>query len=389
MVRVVKENVYGPVIIAQVGGDLRLKGRMADDLVVDGDGVLVEQAGEGQPYVIRSGGDCRMMVPENVDVVVQQVGGSAKLSDLKMRLEVQAVGGDLMIRDVLEAAVGAVGGDLRLKRVAGAVQIGAIGGDGTIRDIAGHMHVDRVGADLLVHAIQGSCIVDGVGSDLVLHVDFEPDNEYHFAVGSDVLCWVHPQTSARIIVPLDARVTVGPELSVQREETDDSQILTLGEGAATVFIDAGEDLRLVGDEEDYAFDLGIHIEEEVEARLSSLEEKLSQQLDGLDERISANAAQWASHAERWAERAQEQVEQLADRFSRKFESGRRGPTKRKRGPRRLEFFWDSNDPTRIQRGPAIDPVTEEERLMILQMVQDGKISVEEAERLLAALESQE
>jgi hypothetical protein len=34
-----------------------------------------------------------------------------------------------------------------------------------------------------------------------------------------------------------------------------------------------------------------------------------------------------------------------------------------------------------------EPVTEQERLMILKMVQDGKITIEEAERLLSALES--
>jgi hypothetical protein len=34
-----------------------------------------------------------------------------------------------------------------------------------------------------------------------------------------------------------------------------------------------------------------------------------------------------------------------------------------------------------------DPVSEQERLMILQMVRDNKISIEEAERLLSALDS--
>jgi hypothetical protein len=34
-----------------------------------------------------------------------------------------------------------------------------------------------------------------------------------------------------------------------------------------------------------------------------------------------------------------------------------------------------------------EPVTEQERLLILKMVQENKISIEEAERLLAALDS--
>jgi hypothetical protein len=34
----------------------------------------------------------------------------------------------------------------------------------------------------------------------------------------------------------------------------------------------------------------------------------------------------------------------------------------------------------------VDPVSEEERMMILQMLQDKKIGLEQAEKLLAALE---
>ena len=39
--------------------------------------------------------------------------------------------------------------------------------------------------------------------------------------------------------------------------------------------------------------------------------------------------------------------------------------------------------------PPVEPVSEEERLVILRMVQENKISIEEAERLLAALEQRE
>jgi hypothetical protein len=38
-------------------------------------------------------------------------------------------------------------------------------------------------------------------------------------------------------------------------------------------------------------------------------------------------------------------------------------------------------------GRRTDPVSEQERLMILQMVRDNKITIEEAERLLSALDS--
>jgi hypothetical protein len=39
--------------------------------------------------------------------------------------------------------------------------------------------------------------------------------------------------------------------------------------------------------------------------------------------------------------------------------------------------------------PPVDPVTEEERLMILRMLEQKKITLEEADELLSALEGQQ
>jgi len=57
--------------------------------------------------------------------------------------------------------------------------------------------------------------------------------------------------------------------------------------------------------------------------------------------------------------------------------------KREPGARRATFSADLAGTSRRHR----EPVTEQERLLILQMVQEKKISIEEAERLLSALDS--
>ena len=74
----------------------------------------------------------------------------------------------------------------------------------------------------------------------------------------------------------------------------------------------------------------------------------------------------------------------AERVRRTMEQWDAKP-KRARKAKRVGFTLEGLD-TRAAPPPRRDPVTEQERLMILKMVQEGKITIEEAERLLAALE---
>jgi hypothetical protein len=388
MTHIEKENVSVPIIVQAIGGDLRLRGRTDDRLQVDGTEPHVEQIGDGQPFVVRCDCDCRIWVPQTVDVSVQQVSGDAKVTDLNGALDIKTIGGDLTLRNIQGAQIKTVGGDLRIKWAEGDLTIETVGADGTIREVDGAVWVANVGSDLYLRNIKGSCKVENVGSDLVLNFEFQPDCDYRFCAGSDVLCRVRPGTNARFVLPLDVNVALDVPAEITEDEETGQQIVMVGEGGPTVYIEAGDDLRLVGEEEDYVLNLSVQIEEELDARLSSLEEKLSEHLEGLDERIQSKAEQYSSQAEKLAERAQHQAQQAIERVRMTMErKAKRGKSKRK--PRQIDFTWDwdSNRPPKPKQ--ATEPVSEEERLMILRMVQENTISIEEAERLLSALESQD
>ena len=375
------ENITVPIIIQAVGGDLRLRARDGGGLVLDGDGATVEQIGEGQPYLVRCGGDLRMTVPDNVDVSAQSVGGDAKITDVGGKTDVQAIGGDLIVRGTSNIQIKSVGGDLRMKRVEGNVTVESVGADATIREVSGAVWIANIGADLYMRNIDGGCKVEWVNTDLVLSIDFIAGQEYHFSVGNDILCRVQPDTNAQFILPLTTEARLDIPAEVEKNVDADQQIVTLGDGAAIVTLDNADTLRLVGEGEDYMINFGIQIEEELEARLATLEEKLSTQLEGLDERIQAKTAQFATQAEQFAERAQKQAERTAERIRRSLD---RQPRKRKPGPRRVVIGMHGKDAVKRKND---EPVSEQERLLILKMVQENKISIEEAERLLAALDA--
>ncbi len=369
-------NVTVAVIVQVVNGDLRVRGRSGARLVVDGDGVNVEQIGEGQPYLVRANGDCRMIVPDGVDVSVQSVNGDAKLSELSGKLDIQSVHGDLTVRNVHDVQIKSVASDMRIKHAEGNVTVESVGADATIREVEGAVWVAQVGADLFMRNIGENCVVESVGADLVLNIDFLPECEYRFGAGQDVLCRVHPDTNATFHIPATMEVRLDVEADVT--DTDGGQIVQLGDGSATIHITHGQELQLVSEEEDYTISFGVQIEEELEARLSSMEEKLNRQLEGLDERIQAKTEKFTSQAERFAELAQRQAERAAERMRRNIE---------RRKHKHEQGFRSANIRAEARPSARHDPVSEEERLMILQMVQDNKISIEEAERLLSALDS--
>ena len=267
----------------------------------------------------------------------------------------------------------------------GNVIVEAVGGDATIRDVEGGVKVSAVGADLYLRDVEGDCVVERAGADLVLSLDFTPGREYRFSAGGDILCRIHPDANVTFDLPADTALQLDVEVQVtEREDAPDRRTIILGDGSALVHIVAASRLRLVGEEEDYMVSFGVQLEDELEARLSHLEAKLDQQLEGLDERIQATTIRFASQAERVAERAQREALRAAERVRRTMEQWDAKP-KRARKAKRVGFTLEGLD-TRAAPPPRRDPVTEQERLMILKMVQEGKITIEEAERLLAALE---
>ncbi|RPI98265.1 MAG: hypothetical protein EHM39_08240, partial [Chloroflexi bacterium] len=200
-VRVEYDQVDVPVVIQAVGGDLRLRGRSGSRLTVDADEPQVQQIGEGQPYVVRCGGDARITVPEGVAISIQNVGGDAKVTDLNSPVDLKNVGGDLVLRGVQDVQIKRVGGDLRIKRAEGNVTIETVGADATIREIDGALWIASVGADLYVRNVAEGCVAEHVGADLVLSLDFAPGRDYRFGAGSDILCRVEADANVRFVLP--------------------------------------------------------------------------------------------------------------------------------------------------------------------------------------------
>lgn len=357
--------------IDAVGGDLRLSGREGTSLEAqapDHGNLTVEDEDGAFHLSCRSG--CLVFLPKGMRVETETVGGDSRLTDIQDEVLIRNVGGDLVLRRVARASFELIGGDMQVKGVAGDLTVDVLGGDAVIQDVVGSLHLRSVGGDLILNGINGT-INCSVGGDISATVGPDSVGPMVLSAGGDLACRVLEGVSARIQVQAggDLHLPIGVE-------PDDSDSFVIESGDHEIDLSAGGDLsvrvgrREMGAPEDFVGD----ILTEVDAKLAEMEARFSALGAGLD---SFDADRIGERVRRSVRRAQRKADQ-AKRKEMKFDA--------KLGKINIpKVSWPGGDFVgQSQRQEA----TDEERLAILKMVEEGKISVDEAENLFKALEGE-
>jgi len=352
----VGENVS--VHVTMIGGDLRVSGREESTLEVQAPekGKLqVERSGDEVSIQCRSG--CIIFAPETARLNIEQVGGDARITGVSNDVFLRTVGGDLSIRRLGSASFEMVGGDVRARKVNGDISIDQVGGDAALERISGNVTLRTVGGDVYLTRHEGGMDVSAGGDAVVSYLPAE-DSDSTVRAGGDLSCTL--QNGASVMV----EYAYGGDLHLafpQSEDGDTGQQIKLGEGAAALHLNAGGDLFIRnGDTPGDEMGMFDHLEviSEIDAKIAEMEtqfDALGAGLHGFDaKQIGEKVRRSVAKAQRKAARA-EKIRLRHERAIFGFEE-------------------------------AQSALSEEERLTILKMVEDGKINVSEAEELLKALE---
>lgn len=418
------------VIITQVSGDLRLFGWEQNRFQAEASqaqSLRAEQS--GNRITLSASDDCTVRVPRQTRLTVERVSGDARLKSLDAPLTIEAVSGDLTLRQTQDATINTVSGDLSAKKIAGALRVRAVSGDVAARGVAGEFSAESISGDLYLRDVTGPARADVTG-DIVLSLDFAPEQVYAFEASGDILCRLAPTASVQIEAEASGEIAVSlPGAKVVGDESE--KTITLGEGAARVTLDASGDITLTGlasdpeamgefgehfgEEfgvmaEEFAAQIESQVEAQIEQQMADFTRNINSRFAGLNfggasmnaEAIAARAREAAERASekirRKGEAAQRRAEGLAEAARRREEAARRreeaahrrAEQQTERSKRRMAFaFTLPPSPPSPPRPPAppVDPVSDEERMSILRMVEQKKISVADAEKLLAALEN--
>ncbi len=349
--------------IDSVGGDLSITGWDGEDMLIkaDEDEVRFDQ-NEGE-ISISCDDDLSLRVPKGAFLAIATVGGDAAIRGVMSDIEMKEVNGDLSMREAGSIAIDSVHADFSLRGAKGNLYLKNAHGDVSIRDVEGSVTLDSVADDLALRGARGNIKVN-VGEDVVVYLEPKPDGEYSITAGDDIL----------LVLPLNTNATItmrGDEIDVdwhgvKEEENLTERIVTLGNGSAKITLNAGGNVRVSNDA-----DAGESADEF--GNFAGLNFDWS----GFGERISRQVEQATARAAKRVEEAARRAERHAERHARRDKGGWVG------GP----WNWDTaskgapNTPA-----PVSEPVSEDERMAILKMLAEKKITADQAEQLLSALE---
>ena len=416
-----------PIVNLEVLGDLRLKGW--DELQVSAknsspDDLTLEQSGE--EVTIHCKSDCTVRVPRQAKLMINAVHGDAVIKGLEAPATITLVHGDLILRGVGETFIQTVYGNLTVKNAAGSLNAGQISGNAALSDVQGDVNLSQVvGGNLTLDDLGGNASAFCRGN-LTMRVDPVPGQKYKVEAGGNAACYLPPDASIKISIPRANKFKVSlPSMQIDQFPASVRE-LTLGEGDADLELSIGGNVllaeKVAGWDEgrDFAFDyeigeefenlaetIGLQIEQQVEAQMQALEQQLEFQMENLSSRFTGGYGMSEEQArrveqrareasERAQERTQEKIRRAQEKLQRKIEeSQRKAEHKARMAERRTQrhahpprpswgFTWPPTPPS--PPTPPGDPVTEDERLVILHMLEQKKISLEEAESLLSALE---
>jgi len=405
------KGTIGSIDVATVQGDVRLRGgagsvslgTIQTDLTVGNwegsvdaeaiQGDVTAQGTAGDVSLGTVGGDL-MATEVGGSLMVQSVGGDLTIRDAVDTLKVQLVGSDARVRNATgDVSLGTVGGDLTAEEIGGDLNLGTVGGDAYLRQLHGSISLGNVGADLVGRHLLAGAEVVVVGGDVSLKTVFAGPYTYRVEARGKVDVKALPGSSATFTLQA-AGEQVGVK-GVAGEMVEDRWWRgVLGDGEAQVALTSTHGqvmLKALGVEEgqefkDFSFaadfgDLGAEAGAAAEDLAWSIQQRVAEKLSKID--FEAIARREAERARRQAEREAARVRRVAEKARRKAERTQR-KARRKGGQWHLE--WDTERGSR-RTSKVSQGASEEERLVILQMLAEGKISAKEAETLLQALES--
>jgi hypothetical protein len=348
--------------------DLQITGAPDNTVVIDIDDNSPASRIERQDdtIVVTAMRDCDIACPIGSQLTIDHASGDVRVLQVKGTLAVNVVNGDAVLHDVGPAAIKAVQGDLSLRDASGDVQIEVVRGDAKLKRVTGSIAINKVAGDLVASDLGGGLAVNNVGGDASLQTSLAAGWPYVVKAGGDVIFRVEGGGGQ---FALNCKGDLRVRLPMTNWTGNDHTATgTYGDGSANVTLQANGDLLVLPASTGAPFDpdvLSEQVEAMIESAMSQFETQMSQVQHDLELRFGKfdkQAEKAAERAARSAERAKRRAERAAGSWG--FTVGRPPPP-----------------PT-----PPSEPVSDQERLLILKMVEEGKITADQAAQLLAALE---
>ncbi len=373
-----------PLSICVPGETVIHVGRVSGDLLL--------QHLDGEVSVEDASGDVSMQSGKAA-LSLQEVHGDLAVEDLDGPLSVGQAHADVLLTRVLSANMSVVHGDVRARGM-GELKAGSVSGDVQATGISGSVVLEEGRGDFCGQDLGGGMNLHSVKGDLSLKTALAPGMTYRAQADGSIVARFPEDASARF--NLQAKGSISARLPHVEKQEAGTIIGRAGNGEAEVDLHANGDLSVKlrqqgeGGTADMAATWGT-LAAEIEAEIAEHMGKMD--VDHAFARRSIDKATRKAEEEvrraqhRWEKEAQ-RIEERARRASeRAARAAGRAQARVTRRPHRWDFSFGSGPSSPAGAGTHAAHVSEDDELSVLKLLQEGKISVEQAEMLLKALES--
>lgn len=396
-----------PVIHLKAYGGVQIEGfdqpEVQCDIAAPQLATLVEE--DGHVYVTVNA-SCRLRVPSSSSVEIERGMGSVKVANIKKQINIEKVLGNLVLFDIHAAAVGKVGGNFSVRKSEGPVEIEKVagnlvvedvasfqcekvGGNCKVRNVQGDFRLEKAGGKFLAEGIGGLTSVAKVGGSFVAR---------DLKLISDLKAGGRIKLE-NISLPEDLGLRAGSDIHLVLSEGAADMLFMIRSGAHKIRVktqlddldirDGTYDYQMGEDEKSHSLSAGGAVSitdslEDGEDIVGDLSDQFTFEESAFSELIQERVDSATRKAEAKIKTAEIRLEQIRDRvekhrgFNVDVELGESAPREKVR---------TAGQPVPpISRPAGKKGASDEERLMILKMLEENKITVDEAETLFKALE---
>ncbi len=378
--------------IEKVQGSLRIKGWDRPEIRLDSD--LEDTAKvthSDNIFTLKSTSGCLLRTPMESSFSIEKVDSDLILKSIEGSIQAEKISGQVMAKSVGPLSINTISGNLSARNIEGNFSSEQINGNVSLYDVEGQIKIGDVRGNLSISGFS-SGIDASCRGNASLKLDPDSGGVYRIKTRGNISCRLSPDTFAEIKLVSNAkqiRISQNGKKEVFNVEEynfsiggSDSQIIleAIGRIDLTIPPQGDTDWAFEFDFEDnisaVAEDISQIVTEQIEGQLDNLSIHLSHLSDNL-----ANIGPVASEkARQKLELKRHQLERKLARMERSAEArGRKSPQRPRPVSRKYSFSTSAES----------DPVSDEERQQVLQMLANKQITVEEAETLLAALEGRQ
>jgi len=357
------------IIVESVSGDLRVRGWAKAELDAKCGCDELQVRVEDSKVYVSCADDLILSIPASSPLTVLSADDDVDLRGLAGAVNLESVGGTLDLRQVADVTVGTVATDLIVRRASGLLQVQSVGADASLRDVQA-VEIGTIGSDLHVRGASGD-LTATAGGEVVLFLSPQPGTTLRATAGGELLLRLPPDADVELHLTGGGPEAVRVDWPGVPAETGTSREVTLGSGAAKAHLAAGGDLLVTGDADAWQdmadFDFDVEVDSLVGEWVGlapEIEERLHRRTEAAARRAEATARRVQARVERKMAKVQEKV-------GRRFEGS-------------AHRHFPPMPP--FPPAPMSEPVSDEERMTILRLLEEKKITLEEAEKLLSALE---